>query len=413
MGWGEALSGLGAGLSGNGPQWQVAHAAQKESLAKLDEQRRQALLEDFRGTLIDLKSGNIEQASARLQDRLGAIEKLGGDPTHTAEINRMIREGRVDEAIQGLQGIDDRAVAAGKLPSMADKHLGNKSGQDIFQRADGSVYAKPTEGWSAEMAAASGGGSAASLGMTRLFKDETGNLFYGANIFDKTTGQMRVDMVPTSGDPNTKPSGSVMPVDPYGNNAAERVGQKAAESQAGESGKLSAQLSQKPEVEADIATAVEAAKGKILTAARKKDTDTLFNAYNSARTSVEAALADTSLTGPVAGNLPAVTSAAQTAAGNIMIYSYAIKGLVRSAGEGNWSDADQRALQSMLPSRTDTPDAASAKMGAIDAWVRAKLGQPPAGGQQPTSTAATPSGDVAVPDSIDNARPTVKFLGFE
>lgn len=160
MGWADALQGAGAWFSGQGPQWENAQTLQQNSLIELDEKRRQALLEDFRGTLLDLKSGNIEQASARLQDRLGAIQKLGGDPSHTAELNRMIQEGRVDEAVQGLQMIDDRAVAAGKLPSMADKHIGNKNGQDIFQRADGSTYAKPTEGWSAEIAAASGEGGA-------------------------------------------------------------------------------------------------------------------------------------------------------------------------------------------------------------------------------------------------------------
>lgn len=394
--WGDALQGMGAFFSGQGPQYMYAKAEEDRRAFELSEERKRAWVLDM-GQAVDLaKAGEVGPAIQLFQNRLENIERLDGDPSHTAGMLRLLQEGRVDEFVAGAEPIVQRGMRKFGIET-GDKAISTKGGQVIYQGANG-PYAKQVEGWDPAMA--SSGGSAASLGMTRLFKDETGNLFYGANIFDKTTGQMRVDMVPTSGDPNTKPSGSVMPVDPYGNNAAERVGQKAAESQAGESGKLSAQLSQKPEVEADIATAVEAAKGKILTAARKKDTDTLFNAYNSARTSVEAALADTSLTGPVAGNLPAVTSAAQTAAGNIMIYSYAIKGLVRSAGEGNWSDADQRALQSMLPSRTDTPDAASAKMGAIDAWVRAKLGQPPAGGQQPTSTAATPSGGV-------------KFLGFE
>ena len=93
--------------------------------------------------------------------------------------------------------------------------------------------------------------------MTRLFKDQAGNLFYGANVLDKATGQMRVDMVPTSGDPATRPSGAVTPVDPYGNNAMERVGQKAAESQAAEGGKLAAQAQTKPRIEALVRAAVD------------------------------------------------------------------------------------------------------------------------------------------------------------
>jgi len=124
MGWAEALSGLGAGLQGQGPQWQVAHNDRLKTLSELDDKRKQAMLEDFRSTLVRLKSGDTGGASQLLQDRLEAITQLGGDPTDTAEINRMIQEGRIDEAVAGLQELDDMAVANGKLPSMAPKYSG-------------------------------------------------------------------------------------------------------------------------------------------------------------------------------------------------------------------------------------------------------------------------------------------------
>ena len=48
MGWAEALSGLGAGLSGNGAQWQIAQSEHMKSLADLDEQRQKAMAMDLR-----------------------------------------------------------------------------------------------------------------------------------------------------------------------------------------------------------------------------------------------------------------------------------------------------------------------------------------------------------------------------
>ncbi len=122
--WGMALQGLGAGLQGQGPQFQVALSDRMKTLSELDDKRKQAMLEDFRSILINLKAGKIDPAKQVIQSRLGAITELGGDPSDTEEINRMIQEGRIDEAIQGLQMIDEMAVANGKLPSMAPKYSG-------------------------------------------------------------------------------------------------------------------------------------------------------------------------------------------------------------------------------------------------------------------------------------------------
>lgn len=163
MGWADALSGMGAGFSGQGPQWQIANTDRQKALAALDEKRKQAMLEDFRNTLLDLKGGDIGSASQRLQDRLGAISKLGGDPYHTALINRYIQEGKIDEATQALQELDDRAVQAGALPSMADKKLGMTGGQVVYQGANG-PYAKPIEGLDMEaLKSTSGGGDPATV----------------------------------------------------------------------------------------------------------------------------------------------------------------------------------------------------------------------------------------------------------
>ena len=48
---------------------------------------------DLRGVNRLIKSGDIGGATQLLQNRLEHIAKLGGDPTHTANLNRMISEG--------------------------------------------------------------------------------------------------------------------------------------------------------------------------------------------------------------------------------------------------------------------------------------------------------------------------------
>lgn len=160
--WAGRLEGLGAYWGGNGPQWEIAQNQKRKTLAELDEKRRKELAEDFRYTLLDLKNGDVGGASERLQSRLNGLVKEGRDPSHTAAINRMIQEGRVDEAVQGLQYIDDRAVQAGALPSMADKKLGIAGGQVFYQGAEG-PYAKTIEGYDKALGAGAEGGDPAAV----------------------------------------------------------------------------------------------------------------------------------------------------------------------------------------------------------------------------------------------------------
>lgn len=89
-------------------------------------------------------------------------------------------------------------------------------------------------------------------------------------------------------------------------------------------------------------------------------------------------------TGPIAGRLPAVTSAQQVAEGGVSAMAPVLKQLFRVAGEGTFTDKDQELLLKMLPTRTDTPEAAKAKLANIDNIVNAKLAPT---GQQPTAPA--------------------------
>lgn len=78
-------------------------------------------------------------------------------------------------------------------------------------------------------------------------------------------------------------------------------------------------------------------------------------------------------TGPIAGRLPAVTAGQQIAEGAVAAVAPVLKQLFRSAGEGVFTDRDQQLLLDMIPTRSDHPEAAVAKIGMIDAIIEAKL----------------------------------------
>lgn len=95
-------------------------------------------------------------------------------------------------------------------------------------------------------------------------------------------------------------------------------------------------------------------------------------------------------TGPLVGHLPAVTTGQQIADGAVKEMAPVLKQIFRQAGEGTFTDRDQEILIQMLPTRTDTPRAAAAKMDAVDALVQAKLQVPGTSSVSPTPSAASP-----------------------
>lgn len=137
-------------------------------------------------------------------------------------------------------------------------------------------------------------------------------------------------------------------------------------------------LAEKLQFELDKAEGVTTAKGEAAQKltdeqiAKKQASD--FNVYQVAMDGVIDALGGTS-GGPISGRIPAVTSGAQIADQATKILLPAIKSIVRKPGEGNFTDADQRALEAMLPNRSMTPEAQRVALENIDRFVRASLGQ--------------------------------------
>lgn len=121
--------------------------------------------------------------------------------------------------------------------------------------------------------------------------------------------------------------------------------------------------------------------GPVDVKADKEDTKVkaTLELYETARDGLLSGLGG-SVTGPVAGRMPAVTSAQQVAEGGVSAMAPVLKQLFRVSGEGVFTDRDQEILIKMIPTRTDNPDARKAKIENIDAIVKAKLGM---GGKSP------------------------------
>ncbi|MBL4651262.1 MAG: hypothetical protein JKY53_00145 [Flavobacteriales bacterium] len=149
-----------------------------------------------------------------------------------------------------------------------------------------------------------------------------------------------------------------------------------------EEAKLIKQLKLKPEIESAVVTAVAGAKAEIDAIADQKSNSTTLKVYDTAMSGLVTALGGT-VTGPVAGWLPALTTNSQIAEGAVAAMSPVLKQLFRGAGEGTFTDQDQKLLNEMIPTRKDTKAARIAKIQNIDAIVRAKLGidQGSGGGQ--------------------------------
>lgn len=173
---------------------------------------------------------------------------------------------------------------------------------------------------------------------------------------------------------------------------------EGAKAGAKEEAKLIKQFNLKPEVEARVTSAVEAAKAQAAQAGEERSNESAFRVYETAMRGLSQGLEGTE-TGPIAGLMPTITANQQIAEGAVAAMAPILKQLFRSAGEGNFTDKDQELLLDMVPTRKDRPEARTSKLRNIDAIVRAKLGQP---------------GSVAAAEQQSGQPGSgIKFLGFE
>lgn len=112
---------------------------------------------------------------------------------------------------------------------------------------------------------------------------------------------------------------------------------------------------------------------------RVRDINAALDVYEKAKQGLLSGLQET-VTGPLIGKLPAITSKQQTAQGGVAAMAPVLKQLFRAAGEGVFTDRDQQLLIEMIPTRETNPEARRAMLENIDAIVRAKLGKGAQGG---------------------------------
>jgi hypothetical protein len=109
---GEMLMGFGAGFEGRGQEFLSARDARQQ---QLDERRQKAMAQDAMRVYSSLSDGKYDDAIELIDDRVKAINELGGDASDTLEIRNLIVSGRLDEAQQELGGFLELAMANGLI----------------------------------------------------------------------------------------------------------------------------------------------------------------------------------------------------------------------------------------------------------------------------------------------------------
>jgi hypothetical protein len=381
--WGELLQGIGAGFSGQGTQYMQAKA-QAEFLN--DERRRKAMIRDF-ATVYSLgQAGQWDTAARLLQNRIGDVQRLGGDPKDTMALYEHIADPAKREAGMAELGA---FIQAGVLAGDIDAGRGNSPSQ--FS------------------------------GMNMMTDGQ--RMFMVTGVNDPNTGQVSPSVVAVDGS-GVAPQGPLQLVNNIGLTANQIPGQKGAEAYAtadarGNAGyqwagptasaeaqaRANVEAATAPKIAADTTAAQEEAKADVERKIAQRGNAVAFDAYQQAMNNIRASFGKTN-TGPVAGRMPAVTAGQQTAEGAVAAAAPVLKQLFRSAGEGVFTDKDQQLLIDMLPKRTDHPEVVESKLQMVDAVVAAKLNM---GNPQ----AQTLEGPVTVPRETPRRRKEDQSTGFK
>ena len=148
MNWGaigEALRGFGAGYEGRGNEFVAGLDKRRESL---DKSRQQAMLKDLTTVNGLLSKGLYMEAEKLAVDRVGAIEKFGGDTSHTRQLLDLLRNGEYDKA-QAIVGNEmESAYTMGLIdrPEVDTYNLQTKNMKDPVTGKDVMMVFDPRKG---------------------------------------------------------------------------------------------------------------------------------------------------------------------------------------------------------------------------------------------------------------------------
>lgn len=330
-GIGQALTGFSMGAQGRGAEFAQGLQAQQR---QQQEDARRKQIESLQGraiassvTLNALKAGNTNSAFEFLGNVISDLKQQGGSEQDINDALSLASLVRTDpkKAIETLSPMVEAFRLKGLLPKSEEDEL-SKGVQSSEILPDGTVITVLKNN-------------------KTTVTDPEGNLL---------TGKARFDAI----------------------KKARQYGAKEQEirSEGREVGKLTAQLKLTPEIKGAVEEAVSAAKQVAKTAEEEKSNEKAFAVYEAAKNGLISSLSKTT-TGPIAGWLPAITSSQQIADGAIAAMAPTMKEMFRSAGEGTFTDSDQKILMDMIPTRGDSKETIKAKMENIDTIINARLGR--------------------------------------
>lgn len=302
-------------------------------------------IRDAKIGLNQLNNGDVQSAKSFAYQRRDSIKQRGGDTTQTDEFIALLESGDIETArqtLQGFVGVLDQAKDSAETQEFKFKTEG-LSEEDKIKAKRISLGLDPRAGISAQERIAA----------------------------DLSTTQQVADSQATI---------------------------KGASAGASERAKLGAQASIKPQVDAAIEFAKQNAKNAANALKTEKSDKKALNVYEAAMSGLTESFEDAS-TGPIVGLLPAIANDDRVLEAAISIMSPVLKGVIREAGEGTFTDNDQKQIDNLMPTRKDNREVAKKKVELLDAFVRSKL----SGGQQ----------QEAAPQSPIKNTGGIKFLGFE
>jgi len=360
--WAQGLQGMGAWFAGQGPQYEAAKSLQQrneaEDVVLRDERRRAAMIQDYTMIGAYADQGQWDKAQELVLNRLDMIQKLGGNPKDTLALYEAIADpARRPEAKAELDAFRQAGIATGEIkapPTAGQQYSGifttqdgrraglnNNSGQVEYLPSQEGITARAPE--------------AAQLPASLQEMAWLNNPQRTAEELDMYWRNKRAEQIVASG------GGGQLSVSPSGQQTVVVAPEDAAAAAAA------------------AAAAVKTAEGTAAADAEAKAKRTkatqIYNPFSTQLVSLRDAFQGTA-TGPLAGRITALTTNAQKAEAAANIMEPIIKGVVRDAGEGTFTEGDRAQITDMMPKRTDHPEVVIYKMQLLDNFVRGKLGVP-------------------------------------
>lgn len=352
-------------------QEQIAgQQAQTEQQGQLNRIRSLAVFAgDVEG---DVRRGDLSSIRQKTESRVEQLRQQGQNPNDSQELLRLIDNPNLtdEQKLREIESLSGEAIANaqrfGAITATAGQTAGQRERASLLRDLEGAT-------------------------------DESGRLKpVGDLTIAQRTAAVEAGLLPRATGSAAQTIAAAGTAQQIGASEAVIAEQKAA---AKETGKLASQLKLQPDVKAAVEGAVAQARADVKLQEGVRDNDSALQTYETAMTGLVESLGGTT-TGPIAGFLPAFTESQQIADGAVAAMSPILKQIFRSAGEGTFTDSDQRLLNEMIPTRTDRPAARVAKLENIDAIVRAKLGR-----GQAAQPPAAPQGQFTPPIAPQQASP--------